>query len=117
MILRNKRVILGVTGSISAYKAVDLASQLMRAGAYVDVVMTDGARRFVQPLTFQSITGRQVYTEMFTDDPRITLAQMQLAREADIIVVAPATANFVAKRRGTSRDFLSCLILASGRHW
>ncbi|NMB16230.1 MAG: bifunctional 4'-phosphopantothenoylcysteine decarboxylase/phosphopantothenoylcysteine synthetase, partial [Firmicutes bacterium] len=97
MNLRNKRVILGVTGSISAYKAVDLASQLMRAGANVDVVMTECAQRFVQPLTFQSITGRHVYTEMFTSDPRVTLEQMRLAGEAEIVVVAPATANFMAK--------------------
>ncbi|NLN16404.1 MAG: bifunctional phosphopantothenoylcysteine decarboxylase/phosphopantothenate--cysteine ligase CoaBC [Firmicutes bacterium] len=114
MNLRNKRVILGVTGSISAYKAVDLASQLMRAGACVDVVMTECAQRFIQPLTFQSITGRQVYTDMFTNDPGITLEQMQLAREADIVVVAPATANFVAKLAGgLADDFLSVLILAT----
>ena len=113
MNLRDKRIILGVTGSVAVYKALDVASLLGQVGAIVDVIMTDRAQEFISPLTFQSITGRKVYTKMFTDPDR-TLEQMYLAERADLVVIAPITANFVAKMTtGVADDLLSLIVLAT----
>src|SRR5664279_2513696 len=96
-LLENKRIVLGVTGSIAAYKAVDLASKLTQLGAFVDVIMTEAAQRFVTPLTFQGVTGRAVYTEIWQSPPHGDLpthvAHVGLAESADLLVIAPATAN------------------------
>src|SRR5579862_3603340 len=89
-LLENKRIVLGVTGSIAAYKAVDLASKLTQAGGRVDVIMTEAAQRFVTPLTFQAVTGRAVYTDLWTTAPGGDLtthvAHVGLAEGADLLV-------------------------------
>ena len=88
-----RRVVLGVTGGIAAYKSVQLARDLTRLGARVDVVMTGGGQKFVQPLSFQGVTGRDVHTDLFTGSgPAL---HVRLGVEADVVVVAPATADQV----------------------
>lgn len=94
-ILNGKRVVLGVAGSIANYKIVELARQLTVAGALVDVLMTDEATRFVTPLTFQSLTYRPVYTEMWSTVENAA-AHVKLGEEADVVLVAPATAHTIA---------------------
>jgi phosphopantothenoylcysteine decarboxylase/phosphopantothenate--cysteine ligase len=91
--LEGKRIVLGVTGSIASYKAVDLASKLTQAGALVDAVLTDSAQQFVTPLAFRGVTMRPVFTGMF--DPQSALAEehVALARAADAMLIAPATAT------------------------
>ena len=116
-LLRDKRIILGVCGSIAAYKAVDLASKLTQAGAHVDVVLTAAAQRFVSPLTFQAVSGRPVYTDMWSAESSSGLpshiAHVGLAEAADLLVVAPATANTLAKlAHGLADDLLSITALA-----
>ena len=118
-LLQDKRIILGVSGSIAAYKAVDLASKLTQAGALVDVVMTEAAQRFVSPLTFQAVSGRPVYTDMWRAEfggvMTSHITHIGLAEEADLLVVAPATANTMAKiAQGLADDLLSVTALAVG---
>ena len=96
-VLQGKHVVLGVTGSIACYKAVDLASKLTQGGALVDVVMTEDACRFVAPLAFGSITHRPVTTSLFDPNSELSVEHVALADRADILVVAPATANTIAK--------------------
>jgi phosphopantothenoylcysteine decarboxylase/phosphopantothenate--cysteine ligase len=96
-VLEGKHVVLGVTGSIACYKAVDLASKLTQAGALVDVVMTEDAARFVAPLAFGSITHRPVTTSLFDPVSELSVEHVALADRADILVVAPATANTLAR--------------------
>ena len=96
-VLEGKHVVLGVTGSIACYKSVDLASKLTQSGALVDVVMTKGATRFVAPLAFGSITHRPVTTSLFDPESELSVEHVVLADRADILVVAPATANTLAK--------------------
>lgn len=107
-----RRVLLGVTGGIAAYKSIFLARELTLAGATVDVVLTESALEFVRPLTFESLTGREAYSQMYTaGDP---LLHIRLAREADVVVVAPATANFIARAAaGMANDLLSATLLAT----
>lgn len=117
-LLQDKRIILGVTGSIAVYKAVDLASKLTQAGAKVDVVMTAAAERFVTPLTFQSVTGRPVYNDLWQTDAGgglpTHIAHVGLGEGADLFVIAPATANTLAKLAvGAADDLLSVTALAS----
>ena len=95
--MQGKHVVLGVTGSIACYKAVDLASKLTQAGALVDVVMTEDACRFVTPLAFGSITHRPVTTSLFDPNSELSVEHVALADRADILAVAPATANTLAK--------------------
>ena len=112
------RIILGVSGSIAAYKAVDLASKLTQSGARVDVVMTEAAQRFVSPLTFQAVSGRPVYTDMWRAEASGGLpshiAHIGLAEGADLLLIAPATANTLAKLAGgLANDLLSVTALAA----
>jgi phosphopantothenoylcysteine decarboxylase/phosphopantothenate--cysteine ligase len=112
--LEGKTVILGVTGSIAAYKAVDIASQLSRVGVKVDVVMTEEATRFVSPLSFRAITGRTVTTDMFDASSELNVTHIALARAADVVAIAPATANVIAKlATGIADDVLCCTVLAT----
>jgi len=112
--LEGKTVILGVTGSIAAYKAVDIASQLNRAGVKVDVVMTEEANKFVSPLSFRAITGRTVATDMFDASSELNVTHIALARAADVVAIAPATANVIAKlATGIADDVLCCTVLAT----
>jgi phosphopantothenoylcysteine decarboxylase/phosphopantothenate--cysteine ligase len=96
-VLRDKQIVLGITGGIAAYKAADVASRLVKAGAKVDVVMTEAATRFVTPLTFQALTQRPVVTEMFALLQETEIGHVSLARRADLLIIAPATANTIAK--------------------
>jgi phosphopantothenoylcysteine decarboxylase / phosphopantothenate---cysteine ligase len=113
-VLCGKRVTLGVTGSIAAYKAVGLASALHQAGATVDVAMTPDAQRFVQPLSFQAITHRPVFADLWAPGMETDIAHVTLGRESDVIVVAPATANMLAKLAyGLADDAVSVTVLAA----
>lgn len=116
-LLKEKHVVLGMTGGIAAYKACTLASHLTQAGALVDVVMTDAATRFVAPLTLEALTGRPVYTSMWeTADGQLPthVAHVGLGHSADLLLIAPATANTLAKlARGLADNLLSTLALAA----
>jgi phosphopantothenoylcysteine decarboxylase/phosphopantothenate--cysteine ligase len=114
MILRGKSILLGVTGGIAAYKAVEVASRLVKAGAMVDVIMTAHAQEFVTPLTFQAITHRPVVTEMFALLAETEIGHVALAQRADALVIAPATANCLAKLAGgIADDMLTTTALAT----
>ncbi len=117
-LLRGKRIILGVTGSIAVYKAVDLASKLTQTGALVDVIMTDAAQKFVTPLTFGAVTGRAVYTSMWQTDSGSGLpthiAHVGLGEGAALYVIAPATADALARlAHGFAGDLLAVTALAA----
>jgi phosphopantothenoylcysteine decarboxylase / phosphopantothenate---cysteine ligase len=113
-VLAGKRIVLGVTGSIAAYKAAMLASTMTQAGAQVDVIMTESATKLVAPLTFQSLTQRPVHTDMFRMLDRTEIAHVSLGLRADLLVVAPATANFIAKMAvGLADDLLSTTVLSA----
>jgi len=112
--LENKRVILGVTGSIACYKALDLASKMVQAGALVDTVMSYGATRFVTPLAFRSITHREVVTDLFDPDSTYSIEHIELAQQADVVVIAPATAHCIAKlAAGLADDPLTTTVIAT----
>ena len=112
--LNNKRVVLGVTGSIACYKAADLASKLVQNGALVDVILTSAATQFVSELTFRSITHRSVFTDLYSPESELSINHVALAETADIIIVAPTTANTIAKiANGISDDVLTTTILAT----
>jgi phosphopantothenoylcysteine decarboxylase/phosphopantothenate--cysteine ligase len=112
--LRNKVIVLGVSGSIAAYKAAEIASQLTQAGAKVNVILTDEAVQFISPVTFRAITGRPVVTEMFDLDSEFSIEHVSLAKAADVVVISPATANIIAKlAAGIADDMLCCTVLAT----
>jgi phosphopantothenoylcysteine decarboxylase/phosphopantothenate--cysteine ligase len=110
--LAGKRILLGVTGSVAAYKAADLASRLTQEGALVDAVLTEAATRFVSPLTFQSVTGRKALADLWSGDAHV--AHVALGRDLDLFVVAPATADVLARlAHGLADDLLTVAALAS----
>jgi phosphopantothenoylcysteine decarboxylase/phosphopantothenate--cysteine ligase len=112
--LSDKTIVLGVTGSIAAYKAADLASKLARAGAKVNVVMTEAATKFVTPLTFRSLTKRPVVTSMWELSSEFSIEHVALANAADVVVIAPITANVIAKlAAGIADDMLTATVLAT----
>ncbi|HEY90772.1 MAG TPA: bifunctional phosphopantothenoylcysteine decarboxylase/phosphopantothenate--cysteine ligase CoaBC [Dehalococcoidia bacterium] len=112
--LAEKTVVLGVTGGIAAYKAADLASKLTQAGTSVNVIMTKSAMEFVSPLTFRAITHRPVVTSMFELASEFSVEHVALAEAADIVVIAPATANVIAKiAGGIADDMLTTTVLAT----
>src|SRR5678815_4259346 len=94
-----KRITLGVTGSIAAYKAVDLASKLTQAGAQVDVILSGAAEKFVTPLTFQSVTGRRAFVDndLWGNEAHVLHVGLAAKRAADLFVIAPCTANTIAR--------------------
>jgi phosphopantothenoylcysteine decarboxylase/phosphopantothenate--cysteine ligase len=108
-ILAGRRLILGVTGSIAAYKAADLASKLTQAGAQVDVILSQSATRFVLPITFLSVTGRPVYTDEDLWGPDAHVLHVGIALQAHLLVIAPATANTIAKLACGQADTLLTL--------
>lgn len=111
-LLQEKKLLLGVTGSIASYKAVDLASKLTQAGAQVDVIMTEAAQRFVTPLAFRSVTGRSVFTSMW--DLQDHVRHVGLGETADLLIIAPATANTLAKlAQGAADNLLTVTALAA----
>ncbi len=112
--LTNKTIVLGVTGSIAAYKAVDLASKLTQAGAEVMVIMTESAMEFVTPLTFRNLTNHPVTTSMWELASEFSVQHVALAEAADVVVIAPATANIIARMaHGIADDALTCTVLAT----
>lgn len=111
--LSNKRILLGITGGIAAYKSAELVRELQRQGADVQVVMTESACRFVTPVTMQALSGKPVFTDMWDSRVPNGMPHIELSRDRDIIVVAPATASFIAKLvHGAANDLLSTLCLA-----
>ena len=111
-LLHHKRLLLGVTGSIAAYKSADLASKLTQAGAEVDVILTEAAAKFVTPLTFQSVTGRPVYMDLWGADAHVI--HVGLGERADLFVIAPATAETIAKlAHGLADNLLTVTALAA----
>ena len=110
--LTGRHVVLGVTGGIAAYKAVGLLRRLTERGARVTVVMTAAAKRFVAPLTFQTLSGRPVYDDLF--DPREEIVHLTLAERADLVLIAPATANTISRlAAGAASDLLSSVALSA----
>jgi phosphopantothenoylcysteine decarboxylase/phosphopantothenate--cysteine ligase len=113
-VFEGKNVVLGVTGSIAAYKAVDIASKLTQRGLCVDVVMTRAAQEFVVPMTFRSITHRPVVTDMFDLASEFSVEHIALAEKADVVVIAPATANTIAKLVvGIADEMICSTVLAT----
>ena len=113
-LLQGKKIVLGVTGGIAVYKAVDLVSRLRKAGCEVRVVMTEHAQQFVTPLTFKEISGNAVATSMWNGNQEFNVEHIALANWADAFLVAPATANILAKMAyGLADDLLSTTLLAS----
>ncbi|MBV8742639.1 MAG: bifunctional phosphopantothenoylcysteine decarboxylase/phosphopantothenate--cysteine ligase CoaBC [Sinobacteraceae bacterium] len=112
--MQGKRILLGVTGGIAAYKSPDLVRRLRERGAEVQVVMTSGAREFVTPLTFQAVSGRAVRTELWDAAAEAAMGHIELARWADLVLVAPASADFLSRlSRGAADDLLATLCLAT----
>ncbi len=108
-ILKNKRILLGLTGSVAIYKSVELARRLSKAGAYVDTILSEAATKFINPLLIESVTGRKVYTDTF----QYPMAHIELAQDASLMVIAPATANIIGKfSSGIADDLLSTVFLA-----
>jgi len=113
-ILKDKRILLGVTGSIAAYKAAELASWMTQAGAHVDVILTRAAERFISPLTFQSLTGQKAYTDADLWGGESHILHVGLGHSADLVLIAPCTANTLAKlAQGQANDLLSITALAA----
>ncbi len=112
--LEGKRIVLGITGGIAAYKSAELTREFVKGGADVKVIMTRNATRFITPLTLQTLSGNPVYTDMFSITERSEISHITLAGEADIIIVAPATANIIGKIAcGLADDLLSTTIMAT----
>src|SRR5690625_7431515 len=112
--LKNKRIILGVTGGIAAYKACDLTSKLTQQGADVKVIMTESATQFVSPLTFQALSRNPVYTDTFDEKDPQKIAHIDLADWADLVIIAPTTANIISKiALGDGDDMLTTTLLAT----
>lgn len=102
--LENKKIILGISGSIAAYKACEIARGLIREGGDVTVLMTEDAARFITPLTFEALTKNQVYTDIFTHQNAPGISHIELARTANLFLIAPATAHTIAKLAGGFAD-------------
>src|SRR5579862_4968794 len=112
--MQGKRILLGVTGGIAAYKSPDLVRRLRERGAEVQVVMTAAAREFVTPLTFQAVSGRTVRTDLWDAAAEAAMGHIELARWAQLVMVAPASADFLARlATGQADDLLSTLCLAT----
>jgi len=112
--LQNKRVLLGITGGIAAYKSPDVVRRLRDAGAEVRVVMTEAAREFITPLTLQAVSGQRVHSDLLDSEAEAAMGHIELARWADLVVVAPATADALARfAQGRADDLLSTQLRAS----
>jgi len=112
--LAGQHIILGVTGGIAVYKAVELCRLFVKAGAQVRVVMTEAAKQFVTPLTFQTISKQPVYDRLFIGSERFSVEHVGLAQEADLFVIAPATANTLGKiANGIADNLLTTTLMAA----
>ena len=111
--LKGKTVLLGVTGGIAAYKSATLASMLVKAGAEVRVIMTEHAKKFINPITFETLTGHKCVTDTFDRNFEFQVEHVALAKKADVVMIAPATANVIAKlAHGLADDMLTTTVLA-----
>jgi phosphopantothenoylcysteine decarboxylase len=109
-----KTIILGITGSIAAYKGADIANKLTAKGYGTHVVMTKAGAKFITPLTFQALTKNRVYTEVLQEDNPSEIVHVNLPQKADLLLIAPATANIIAKiANGIADDMLSSVVLAA----
>jgi phosphopantothenoylcysteine decarboxylase/phosphopantothenate--cysteine ligase len=112
--LKDREVLLCVTGGIAAYKSADLVSRLVRAGAGVSVAMTEAATKFVSSLTFQTLSGRRTFTSLWQATEDYSAQHLSLTERADLMIVAPATANFIAKMTvGLADDLVATLALSA----
>lgn len=112
--LANKQILLGVTGGIAAYKSADLVRRLQDAGASVQVVMTPAAQEFITPLTLQALSGNPVHTQLLDPEAEAGMGHIQLARWADLVLIAPASADFMARlTQGMGNDLLTSICLAT----
>ena len=112
--LSQKRIILGITGGIAAYKSAEITRRLQDEGAEVRVVMTESAQEFIRPLTLQALSGNPVYTDLLDPEAEAAMGHIELARWADLVLIAPATANFVATlNQGSANDLISSICLAT----
>ena len=110
-------ILLGVTGSIAAYKAADITSRLTKLGHNVDVVLTESGRRIITPITLQTLSKNKVYTDMFEEITPSEVKHISLAKKADVVLIAPATANIIGKiANGIADDFLSTVVMAVANH-
>ncbi len=110
--MQGREILIGVTGGIAAYKTADLTSKLVQAGACVTVVMTEAATKFIGPTTFEALTGRPVYVDLFSPVEHFRGEHIGLAKRAELFVIAPATADFIAKlAHGHADDLVSTLAL------
>jgi phosphopantothenoylcysteine decarboxylase len=110
--MQGRELLLGITGGIAAYKSADLCSKLVQAGASVSVVMTESAERFIGATTFEALTGRPVHRELFRSSEHFRGEHIGLAQRAELLIVAPATANYLAEvSHGLAGDLLSTLAL------
>jgi len=113
MNLAGKKIVLGLTGGIACYKAAEFARALVKAGASVQVVMTEAARHFITPVTMQALSGHTVYTDQWDNRVANNMAHIDLSRDADAIIIAPCSADFMRKLvHGAADDLLSTLCLA-----
>ena len=111
--LSNKRILLGITGGIAAYKCAELARLFIKAGAEVSVVMTKAAQEFVTPLTMQALSGNRVHLDLLDTEAEAAMGHIELARWADLVLIAPASADFIAKlAHSQADDLLSTVVLA-----
>ena len=114
MSLTNKHILIGVSGSIAAYKSAELVRRLKDADADVRVVLTTGGAEFVTPLTFQALSSNPVHTELLDTEAEAAMGHIELARWADAVIVAPASANLIARlAQGRADDLLSAICLAT----
>ena len=112
--LKNKNIVIGITGGIACYKVCEIISYLVREGANVDVIMTKNATEFITPLTIETLSKNKVVTDMFEKKEHIEVEHISLARKADLILVVPATANIIGKvANGIADDMLSTTIIAT----
>lgn len=109
-----KHIILGVSGSVAAYRSADIARKLMDKGFKVSAIMTKSAQKFITPLTLSSLTGQSCYTSWFDDDSSFKMNHIELAKQADVFLVAPATANIIAKiSNGMADDLITAVALGT----
>lgn len=114
MKLKNKKILIGVTGGIAAYKTCSLVNSLISQGAEVRIVMTDGAKHFITPLTFQALTNHPVYDDLWKPTDQNTVEHISLSHWPDLIIISPATANTIGKMAfGLADNLLTTIILAS----
>jgi len=112
--LKNKNIVIGITGGIACYKACEIISYLVREGANVDVIMTKNATEFITPLTIETLSKNKVVIDMFAKKEHIEVEHISLARKADLVLVVPATANIIGKvANGIADDMLSTTIMAT----